>query len=706
MNKELLVFTVFVLLLYSYTTAQQWRPLGPEGSISPGEGFAPGITLDSSGTPYVVYINDEPEPDGQWELLSVQRFNGETWEYVGAPFFGTDLGNSSSNIILDSSDRPYVIARDNSGQDDPFVYRFDGTRWSAPSAIHFNRGAFPDIAISSTDIPYITHVSFYGAVAYRFIDGRWEAIGGDDPVEAGAVPISDGFGGVRFTTIALDSNDVPYVAYVEREFSGDVGKLKIKFFNGTSWEFLGDGIISDGSASSVTLVIDTNDIIYAAYSDIEDSGRGVVKYFDGTSWKVLGNSPFSDEITNAVDIALDNTDTPHVMYRDSGNMDKATVKRFNGTNWETIGQAGFSQEATFGQGIAVDDTGKITVVYSQFRSANDGVFVKTFDPTASDLPEITGFSLVDAENNTVLFPITAGMVIDRNSLPTTSLSIVAEATSNSESVFLELDGAQSVSRTENVVPYAIFGDSRENYRGRIFESGDYTITATPFTENGRKGETGIPLTLNFSIVETNSVTSLVLVNADTNEDIGPITDGVVFLLTDLPTTNLNIRANTTLDVASVFLEIKGDLSNTRTENVDPFALFGDNRGNYFGRTFGPGSFTLTATPYSGKRLSGEMGTALTANFSFILPPQNAQPNTMRLYPNPASESVNMDFELPTNIIAIQVFDSNGRLLREVNVETSNGDYQMPVLDLPVGNYFVRTVNNKGIPFTEQLVIKR
>ena len=99
MNKKLLLVTVFVLLLYDYTTAQQWQPLGPEGSIAPGEGFSPSIALDSSGTPYVVYINDEPEPDGQWELLSVQRFKGETWEYVGAPYFGTDLGYSQSSIV-------------------------------------------------------------------------------------------------------------------------------------------------------------------------------------------------------------------------------------------------------------------------------------------------------------------------------------------------------------------------------------------------------------------------------------------------------------------------------------------------------------------------------------------------------------------------------------------------------------------------------
>ncbi|MEM8508392.1 MAG: ExeM/NucH family extracellular endonuclease [Bacteroidota bacterium] len=490
-------------------------------------------------------------------------------------------------------------------------------------------------------------------------------------------------------------------------------------------------------------------------------------------------------------------------------------------------------------------------------------------PLVADVLSVTSFNLINADTDEVLqLGLMEGDVIDVNTLPTMNLNIQAVASDDVESVQLVLSGAQDKTMTENVAPYALFGDVRGNYKTNVFPTGMYSLTATPYSENRLEGLQGTPLTITFqftdnplcttfdafvasksdpntcggndgviSIAETggaapityelletateqttgtftrltageynvlvtdangctetvtvilsdpdfpevtlvlfadvldtdpafvltggspeggmyngpgvsggmfdpaavglgsfeivytftdpitgcensavqtitvgsttqNTVTGFVLVNADTNEDIGPITDGASFVISTLATTNLNIRADATSDVESVFLEITGDLTNTRTENVDPYALFGDNGGNYFGRSFEVGAYTVSATPYTGNGLNGIMGTTQRVNFSIVLPPAAPQFNAMRLYPNPASESVNMEFELPTNLIAIQIFDSNGRLIQEVKVEARNGDYQMSVFDLPVGNYFVRTVDERGKPFTEQMVIER
>ncbi|MEM1339553.1 MAG: BspA family leucine-rich repeat surface protein [Bacteroidota bacterium] len=235
--------------------------------------------------------------------------------------------------------------------------------------------------------------------------------------------------------------------------------------------------------------------------------------------------------------------------------------------------------------------------------------------------------------------------------------------------------------------------------------GSYEIEYT-FTDPNTGCENKAIQLITVGSTAQNAITGFVLVNADTNEDIGSITDGMVFAQTNLLTTNLNIRAEATSDVESVRLALTGPLVNSRNENVAPYALFGDRASNYFGRLFPLGSFSITATPYSENGLRGDQGTAITVSFSIALPQSAAPPNAMRLYPNPATELVTMEFELPTNLISIQVFDISGRLVREEKVEEHNGDYQMPVFDLPVGKYFVRTVDNKGEPFIEQMVIER
>ncbi|MEM8509793.1 MAG: BspA family leucine-rich repeat surface protein [Bacteroidota bacterium] len=496
-----------------------------------------------------------------------------------------------------------------------------------------------------------------------------------------------------------------------------------------------------------------------------------------------------------------------------------------------------------------------------------------------DVLSVTLFNLIDADTNEIVQELKEGDVIDMNGLLSMNLNIQAVATDDVESVQLVLTGAQNKTMTENVAPYALFGDVRGNYKGNIFPVGTYSLTATPYSENRLGGVQGTPLSINFEIVAgpapdfeisftevnqpttcdgdeglvigtmvgplgfyeidlqgpvpfsepltiemtapdttftlsfliagdyvfsvtqlstgntltlaftledpdlpevtlapfadvldtdaafpltggspeggsysgpgvsggmfdptavglgsfeivytftdpitgcensavrtitvgstaQNAITGFVLVNADTNEDIGPITDGMVFAQTNLLTTNLNIRAEATSDVESVRLALTGPLVNSRNENVAPYALFGDRASNYFGRLFPLGSFSITATPYSENGLRGDPGTAVTVSFSIALPQSAAPPNAMRLYPNPATELVTMEFELPTNLISIQVFDISGRLVREEKVTERDGDYQMPVFDLPVGKYFVRTVDNKGEPFIEQMVIER
>ena len=114
-----------------------------------------------------------------------------------------------------------------------------------------------------------------------------------------------------------------------------------------------------------------------------------------------------------------------------------------------------------------------------------------------------------------------------------------------------------------------------------------------------------------------AVIKFVLVNADTNQDIGPLTDGVTINLASLPTENVNVRAETQpATVGSVVFALNGN-NKFSTENIPPYALAGDNSGNYNPSTFGIGQYKLTATPYKGSNGTGAKGTALNVTFTVI-----------------------------------------------------------------------------------------
>ncbi len=236
--------------------------------------------------------------------------------------------------------------------------------------------------------------------------------------------------------------------------------------------------------------------------------------------------------------------------------------------------------------------------------------------------EITAFVVVNADTNEDLFVLEEGMQIDVKDLPTPHLAIRAEASGDVESVRLSLDGALTAARTENVAPFALFGDSPNgNYNGNIFTAGTYTLTATPYGEDDLGGNIGEVLKLNFELNEEQpeiAVTEFILVNADTNDDLFLLTEGMQIDVSSLPTLNLDIRANTSEGVESVQLQLEGSMEITRTENFAPYALNGDSPvGVYNGAEFSAGIYKISAFPFTLDGLGGEMGVDLSINFELV-----------------------------------------------------------------------------------------
>src|SRR5207253_5273657 len=102
---------------------------------------------------------------------------------------------------------------------------------------------------------------------------------------------------------------------------------------------------------------------------------------------------------------------------------------------------------------------------------------------------------------------------------------------------------------------------------------------TPYSEGNAKGDAGTALTINFNVVSGSGsdnppvenpdsepvtdpdtdpgsatglqVESYTLINADTDREIKTIVNGETLSLSNLPTKNLNIRANTSSGVVSL-----------------------------------------------------------------------------------------------------------------------------------------------------------
>ncbi len=228
-----------------------------------------------------------------------------------------------------------------------------------------------------------------------------------------------------------------------------------------------------------------------------------------------------------------------------------------------------------------------------------------------------------------------------------------------------------------------------------------------------------------------SIQSFVLVDASTNQDILTITEGAQIVLGDLPGTYLNIYAVTgPAPTNSVELNIAGALSANRTENVAPYALYGDNGGNFNGETFGLGQYTVSAQAFEGSSGSGESGPITTVNFEIVASGGSARigsqginsanqevrnvqlvetnqqvwNKSIQLYPNPANDLLNIQLgEMADQVTDLFIFDPMGRQV----VQKNKADISGSSLSIPLNKWrFSEGLYVLGIKTKEGLFIRR
>ncbi len=175
-----------------------------------------------------------------------------------------------------------------------------------------------------------------------------------------------------------------------------------------------------------------------------------------------------------------------------------------------------------------------------------------------------------------------------------------------------------------------------------------------------------------------AIDQLILVNASTNQDIKNIVNGDQFNASTVGS-SLSVKAIPSEAPGSVIFNLNGQ--NVQTENISPYALNGDVNGNFIAANLPVGSYTLTATPFSGSNGSGQVGTAKTVTFSIVsgaraFGEQAAETGVetelisselviTKVYPNPMTDEARIFVEFSRGMqgeFTYDVLDGSGRVI--------------------------------------------
>ena len=258
-----------------------------------------------------------------------------------------------------------------------------------------------------------------------------------------------------------------------------------------------------------------------------------------------------------------------------------------------------------------------------------------------DAPPVLGFTLVDAGGGAPdpdLGPIVDGGTVDVG--PAAGQVNIRADLGNPTGIAgvrLELTGPVSATRVEHTyhLPLSLFGDDGgADYEFGWLPNGAYTLTATPYTQRGGRGDALPARTVSFTVtggqpVDGPPVWGFTLVDARggaPDPDLGPIVDGGTVDVGPAEG-QVSIRADLAdvKGIGSVRLQLTGRMSVTRVEHTDglPLSLFADDGdGDYNAGGLADGAYTLTATPYSGQRAQGDAFEASTVSFTVTGNPES------------------------------------------------------------------------------------
>lgn len=253
--------------------------------------------------------------------------------------------------------------------------------------------------------------------------------------------------------------------------------------------------VTCSQTTSLTRVIGKNQMDFAVVSTAE---YGIDKLDVAFMFDVSGSMNSSRRLTNLKAAAKDAVD---VLLPPGAPAELIEDTRIAMVSYNTMVNAGDHFEAVTGQ--------PATRTYTHVI---DGSSSGVRPDEGTPLPDIE-VTLMDASRTRALSPLGDDAVIaiedwNRNDRTSQSLTVDVSVPTSSrlygefESMRLELRGRERRNQTENIVPYALYGDRRGRYNGRNWREGEYELRIRIYERRRARGRKLYDETIEFEIVRS------------------------------------------------------------------------------------------------------------------------------------------------------------------------------------------------------------
>lgn len=378
-SKYILPAIGLFMALSTGASAQSWNSLGTEGfsPASTGGTSWQRIRINKNNVPYISFNDAGIGANGGGALM---RFNGSTWQHIGA--VGFTAGDAPhSNFTFGNGDTLYFSYANGTTLSTAAVMMYDGSSWSSLGT-NLSQGAaqYTNLSYTSDGKLYLAMIDM-GQNNGAMVVKRY--IGGNNWQDVGTGPLS-GTTSAGYPDMQLDRNGVLHVAY--KDDNEAPGKLRVKKLAGSIWQDVGQPTIATtgtgaGAIMYTSLAFDTANAPYVAYTHtFMGPPRVSVEKFNGSSWTVVGPPQFSTGPTGMSlfsALAVHNS-TPYVVFQNGEQGFKGTVKRYNaaGNNWVDLQDSVISTGGVAYTTITTDVNGNVYAAYADDAHNNKSTVKK------------------------------------------------------------------------------------------------------------------------------------------------------------------------------------------------------------------------------------------------------------------------------------------------------------------------------------------
>ncbi len=273
-------------IYYSTLTESGWtEPFNLTEDV--GTSYDPIIAVDSNDNLHVVMSTYN---NGRYSIF-YRKFNGIEWLPI-EPVIVSDYSSADPDLVIDSEDNLHLVWVDGPYPDADIYYsRFDGISWSPMqdiSQVEIYPSSKPAIALDSFSHPHVI----------------WNQItqwGPDPVIEEIYYNYSNGGNWAEpenITNLGLRNADLPEIAISNQDvvcalffLSSQYGDAYVNFsFRRESTWSLPDTLIPVYPSLTSSICLDTEDVIHAVISAIEEPGCGNLMYMYNQAVSIV-NSP-------------------------------------------------------------------------------------------------------------------------------------------------------------------------------------------------------------------------------------------------------------------------------------------------------------------------------------------------------------------------------------------------------------------------------